>query len=407
MHTRALLLVAVATQGLAQTPVSIRPPAALLVPRARPERPTTLPEKVEPSQLHLAVPLDQAGRLEEALPLYRARAEQTQTSADRLRYAGALLRSGQADEAARVFDGLVAEGQLGPHHARSSVELMLCASTMLREGFPELAVARLRPVYRPSADTRRLGLLLVRALAAAGDPAGARSVLGNLGAGLDTWEPSELIELARGNLLAGNPAAARALLDREIPESVGHMMRDSILADMRLLDGDWAGAAKLLADGKRKGPPGLDEEHVNRTWRNVQRELRSMQLRLGLSLWKQGKPDAAMEEIAQAATSDEESVRSQAVLLAVAGDLVEHRRDAALRRLGALGGHDRRFKAGAEKATAEIAAGRDPVDGLRVLGDALASQDRSAASVAGSVVGVLQEAARPAGAEDPKRADAR
>jgi tetratricopeptide (TPR) repeat protein len=406
MHTRALLLVAVATQGLAQTPVNLRPPAALLAPRARPERPTTLPDKVEPSQRYLAVPLDQAGRLEEALPLYRTRAEQTQTSADRLRYAGALLRSGQRDEAAHIFDGLIAEGQTGPH-GQHGVELMLCASAMLREGFPDLAVARLRPAYPPSPESRRLGLLLVRALAAAGDRTGARTVLGDLGTGLDTWDTNELIELARGNLLAGNPAAARSLLDREIPESVGHMMRDSILADVHLLDGDWASAAKLLAEGKRKGPPGLDQEHVNRTWRNVQRELRSMQLRLGLSLWKEGKPDAAMEEIARAATSDEESVRSPAILLAVAGDLSQHRRDAALRRLGALGGHDRRFRAGAEKATAEMAAGRDPVEGLRMLGDALASQDGSASSVAGSVVGVLQEAARSTVPDDAKHADAR
>src|SRR5262249_62281464 len=101
----------------------------------------------------------------------------------------------------------------------------------------------------------------------------------------------------------------------DMAEGGGHMMRASVLANLSLLEGDWATATKLLADGKRKGPPGLDEERVNRTWRNVQRELRSMQLRLGLGLWRQGTPDAGMDEVARAAMSDEEYVRSAALML--------------------------------------------------------------------------------------------
>src|SRR5690348_13632585 len=44
-----------------------------------------LPDHVDPSQFYLADSFDQAGRLTDALPLYRARAEQTRTIADRLR----------------------------------------------------------------------------------------------------------------------------------------------------------------------------------------------------------------------------------------------------------------------------------------------------------------------------------
>src|SRR5262249_19497820 len=288
MYILLLSAVAVATASFAQTAVTVPPSAWRAALPAR-ERPLTLPEKVEPGQLHLAVPLDHAGRLEDALPLYHARAEQTQAVADRLRYAGALLRSGRQEDARKVFDALLVERQSGPHGSASS-NLLPCASAMIIQGFPDLAVERLRPAYRESPADRRLGLLLARALAATGDRAGARSVLAEIGKGPDTWDGGALVELARSYLLAADPTSARSLLNRDIDESVGHMMRDSVLANLSLLEGDWAGATKLLANGKRKGPPGLDEERVNRTWRNVQRELRSMQLRLGLGLWREGKP---------------------------------------------------------------------------------------------------------------------
>src|SRR2546422_5546876 len=48
--------------------------------------------------------LDEAGKLTEALPLYAARAEQTLTQTDRLRYAGALLRAGQPEQAKAIFE---------------------------------------------------------------------------------------------------------------------------------------------------------------------------------------------------------------------------------------------------------------------------------------------------------------
>jgi hypothetical protein len=170
------------------------------------------------------------------------------------------------------------------------------------------------------------------------------------------------------------------------------MMRDSILASVRLLDDDWSGAARLLAEGKRKGPPALDEDRVNRAWRNVQRELRSMQLRLALALWRQDRADLAVKEATRAAGSDEEHVRSSAILLLAAGDLAEGRRDAALRRLRILGGHDRRFEDGVAMLARAIADGRDPAEGVQTIEHVLASEDRSAVVVTRSVTGILRDA---------------
>src|SRR5262245_44866226 len=53
--------------------------------------------------------LDDEGRLADALPLYAERARETVTLADRLRYAGALLRARQAAEARAVFDEVLRE----------------------------------------------------------------------------------------------------------------------------------------------------------------------------------------------------------------------------------------------------------------------------------------------------------
>src|SRR5262245_29738513 len=388
----ALLIVAGAATSQAQQPVALHPSVAAVAPRAPSPKPVELPETVEPSQVYLAVSLDEAGRLREALPLYQARAEQTQTEADRLRYAGALLRAGQREDGVRVLDTILAEHPAGAHGQASSAPL-LCASTLLLQGFPALAVERLRPVYRARPSDRRLALLLARALAAAGDQASARTVLGEIGTGLDAWDSSELVELARGHVLAGDPGPAQALLGREITESVLQMMRDSILANVRLRDDDWSGAARLLAEGRRKGPQGLDEDRVNRVWRNVQRELRSMQLRLALALWRQGRADLAVQDATRAAGSDEEHVRSSAILLVAAGDLVEGRRDAAIRHLAQLGGHDPRFQDGVATLARDITAGRDPAEAVQTIEHVLVSEDRSAMVVTRSVTGILRDAA--------------
>src|SRR5262249_40030617 len=173
MPTRSLVLLALAVApALAGTPRSIRLSDGRSVP-VPPREESSLPDSVDGGQHYLAAPLDREGRLREALPLYRDRAEQTRTDADRLRFAGALLRAGERDEARRIYDVLIAEGGSGPH-GRTPDNAALCASSMLVQGFPELAVERLRGTQR---GDRRLALLHARALVAAGDVAGARRVI--------------------------------------------------------------------------------------------------------------------------------------------------------------------------------------------------------------------------------------
>src|SRR5262245_66156582 len=130
-----LLIVAGAAAARAQQPAALHPSVAAVATRAASPKPAALPETVEPWQIYLAVPLDEAGRLREALPLYQARADQTQTEADRLRYAGALLRAGQREDGVRVLDTILAEYPVGAHGQASSAPL-LCASTLLLQGFP-------------------------------------------------------------------------------------------------------------------------------------------------------------------------------------------------------------------------------------------------------------------------------
>jgi len=390
MVTRPLLLLAL-TALPALADVSARPPRIPPLPGHR--RAAGLPDAVEPGQLYLAVPLDHAGRLADALPLYRERAAETETTADRLRYAGALLRAGQREEAKRVYDRLIGEGVPGPH-GRPSGNLALCASSMLREGFPELAVEYLRPAERARRSDRRVALLLVRALVSAGDTGAGRAVMGRIGAALDGWESAELLELARSYVMAGDAASARRLLARDYSEALSGMIRDSLLADLSLRERDWPKTATLLAQGKRKGPPSLDEKRVNRMWRNLQRELRAMQLRLALALWKQGETAPAREQAARAALSDEEWVRSSALVLSVAGDLGEGRRDAALRRLEALAGHDHRFAPGVDRVKTEMASGREASEGIGLMEAALSGENRAADFVTRPVFEVLRSSVR-------------
>jgi hypothetical protein len=157
-----------------------------------------------------------------------------------------------------------------------------------------------------------------------------------------------------------------------------------------LQEGAWAQAATLLGEAKRKGPASLDEPRVNRGWRNMQRELRWLQLRLALALWKQGDVAAATGHARRAALSDEEYVRSSALLLAVSADFAEGRRDAAVHRLEALAGHDPRFRPGVERTKLDA----DPSEAATLLADALASENRAATFVTRPLADVLRAAAR-------------
>ena len=121
------------------------------------------------------------------------------------------------------------------------------------------------------------------------------------------------------------------------------MLRGSILANVPLRAGRWNEAAEMLEDCERKVPPGLGDKRVDRAWRNIQRELWFAQLRRAVSLWKAGNTDRAVGEAARAEHSDEEYVRSGAILLLAAADFTRAQGSNARARLSALAGHDPRF----------------------------------------------------------------
>jgi len=346
----------------------------------------------EAAQLYRAVPLDQEGRLADALPLYRAQAEASLTKADRLRYAGALMRAGRADEAGVVYDQVSREVGSVEHGGRGAARgAAICASSLLANGFPGLAVPYAKRAHRLETDDPTLTLLLVRALAASGDTPAARTIVRDLPRDPDDWVIGQRIELARWQLLTGDANAARRLLNGTLSESVAQMYRDSILANLPFRAGNWQAAAELLQASQHKVPSGLHATRVDRAWRNTQRELWWVQLRRAVALWKSGDPAPAAREAANAQHSDEEYVRSAATLLLVASDLTAGQRDAACARLRALAGHDRRFEHSAAElaaATSSAGAGLDAAQ----LAAALAQLDRSADFVARPLCQIVADA---------------
>src|SRR5262245_39848999 len=193
--------------------------------------------------------LDRQGKLTDAIPLYQARAEQTQSTSDRLAYAGALLRAGKMPEARQVYAGLMVEGA-SVYHGGDPVpnNVGVCASSALMNGFPALAVEYVRPTFRTGSGDVGAGLLLTRSLLAAGDVDGARGVLRQLPKETGSLVIGQRIELARAYFLAGDVDWARRLLEPKIEDSVGQMMRESILTNVEFKKADWPKVATALAD---------------------------------------------------------------------------------------------------------------------------------------------------------------
>ena len=366
---------------------------------ASPDVPATADAAGEPVRLYLAVPLDLDGHLADALPLYRSQAEATLTKADRLRYAGALLRAGRADDAKAIYDQVSEEVGAIEHGGNgASAGPAICASSLLASGFPTLAVPYARQAHRLRANQPALGLLLVRTLAASGDAATARSTLESVARDPRQWVIGQRIELARWQLLTGHEDAARRLLGGQLAESIGQMFRDSILANLPFRKGDWKGAAEMLAASERKAPSGLSDRRVDRSWRNTQRELWWVQLRRAVSLWNDGNKTLAASEAAGAQHSDEEYVRSAASLLLLAADLTHGRRSEARARLHALKGHDVRFADAANALEAGRAADDDAQVLTRQLVATLGQLDQSADFVARPLCQIVTEAARASAA---------
>jgi len=349
--------------------------------------------------LYLAATLDRQGKLDDALLLYGAQAEKSRTQADRLRYAGALLRAGRADEAKGIYDDVSREAA-SVEHGGSGVTrgAALCASSLLANGFPSLALPYAWQAHRLSPNDPTRSLLLVRALAASGDTTTARATLAEVAGDPRSWLVGQRIELARWQLLTGDTAAAGLLLDANLAESVSQMFRDSILANVSLREKDWGRAAELLIDSERKVPPSMTDKRVDRAWRNAQRELWWVQLRQAMSLWKSGKFDSAVAAAARAEHSDEEYVHSAAQLLLVAADLAHGERSHADLRLQALAGHDPRFASAAGEIRNVLPRGDDATAVARRLQEALASLDRSADFVTQPVCEIVTAVPRKPGA---------
>ena len=358
-------------------------------------------EAPSPAELgfYVAIQLDEQGQLDKALPLYAARARETLTQHDRLRYAAALLRAGQPEGAKAVFDRLASEvGSVEHGSAGRAYAPAICASTALLAGSPAVAVPYARAAS--AAERRDAGsrLLLVRALVAAGEPAAARPLLAGLAGEAGDWGDGPRIELARAELATGEVKAARTLLARAVPTSLGQMFQDSVRANLALRDHNWQKAAQVLEAAERKVPRSLaDDRKVDGAWRNIQREVRSAALRRALALWHLGKQPAAVAEARRASATDEEYVRAAASILLAAAELAGDRPEDALARLRILAGHNHRFRepvAALARALATERRGVTPA--VAALGAALAESDRSVDFVTQPLVETFGEAAEHA-----------
>lgn len=297
--------------------------------------------------------------------LYKQQDERQPTVAHRLTYAGALLRAGQVGEAKTIYDQLMRKAGTNVPVAAPAASVTVCAASLMRNGAAELAIEYLRPAFQPASPDPTIGLFLARAQCAAGDLKRARAVLKQLdNKNPAEWETGLRVEFARLEILTGDVRRGRELLDH-VDHSVEQMYRDSILANLTLRDRDWAKASQTLAEAEAKVPKEINEKNIPQPWRNTQREIRSVQLRRAICLWKEGKRDAAFGEMITAQMTDEEYVRSAALVLQVANDLVEQNQSNALSNLNALAGHDSRL-----------------ADSIRPLETALRSRTAAAPAVA-------------------------
>ncbi|HYC23509.1 MAG TPA: hypothetical protein VEI94_12430 [Candidatus Bathyarchaeia archaeon] len=358
---------------------------------------TQAADSVDSLRVFLAGELDRQGKLGDALPLYAARAEQTRTQADRLRYASALLRSGRTEQATEILDALAREGSgaADGSGARAGSAALVASAAMLA-GFPALAVRYARAAYAASPSDSGAALLLFRALAAAGNLNEARAAIRSAGEPAGGWDDAERFEIARFEIAAGDRASAlrRLAVAPAQAEVVGLMFRDSVRSNLLLLDRDWPAASRTLGDCKRMTPRGLGGRRVARQWRNVQRELYSVELRHALSLWREGKHTEAVDEAREAAASDEEYVHSAALLLLASGSVAQGRRDEATSTFERLAGHDRRFSRPLAQLGAALGTDADPGPALAPLRATLGGEDHSLDFATELVVETLAEAPR-------------
>jgi hypothetical protein len=320
-----------------------------------------------------------------------------------LRYAGALLRAGRVDEAKAVLDGLAREKGSTQHGRRAQADTAaVSASTLLRSGFPEMAVGYARSASEVEPDDPMYGMLLVRCLSAAGDRGAARRTIARIAKASSTLTDAQQIELARWLIAAGDRKSAEARLATKPGEAVTLMFHDSVAANLAILDRRWRQAIEHLDGCRRKVPAGLAGGRVGREWRNLQRELYSVELRLAVISWREDQRSQAIKAANQASMSDEEYVRSSAFLLLAASDLTMARSSEAIAALKKLAGHDFRFASAVTQLENAIQTRSDPGDAIAELRARLASEDRSFDFLTDLLIESLGKAARDAATRQPE-----
>jgi tetratricopeptide (TPR) repeat protein len=325
-----------------------------------------------------ACELDAEGKLEEALPLYQRRATATGTLADRLRYAKALMRAGQTAPAAKLFDDLLTEGQVMGGHDSRAAAAELNASALLEDGFPRSALQ-----YAESASENGnnpiTALLLIRSLSAAGEQARARNAIDELDRSSGQLPFGQRLELARWHALAhASSRVSERLLYAKQADATAELYRYSVLADFPMLARDWTRAAQYLAAAEKRAAPGLDHGRVAPEWRNTRRELLSVRMRRALCLFQMGNRREGLAEAELALTSDEEFVRSAAMLMLIEADLAQRDQAAALAKLQVLAGHDHRFTQPVALIEHALKSGAGRAEAMSALEAVLESEDHSA-----------------------------
>jgi len=325
-----------------------------------------------------ACELDAEGKLDEALPLYQRRASATGTLADRLRYAKALMRAEETAQATRLFDDLVTERQVMGGHDSRAVAAGLNASALLENGFPSAALH-----YAESAsesDGNPVSeLLLIRSLSAAGEQARARDAIADLDRNATQLPFGQRLELARWHAIAhARSRSSERLLYAKQADTTAELYRYSVLADFPMFDQDWARAEQYLAAAEKKAAPGLDRGRVAPEWRNTRRELLSVRMRRALCLLQMGNRREGLAEAEQALTSDEEFVRSAAMLMLIEADLERRDQAAALAKLHLLAGHDHRFTLPVTQMEHALKSGAGRADAMSALEAVFESEDHSA-----------------------------
>jgi tetratricopeptide (TPR) repeat protein len=222
-------------------------------------------------------------------------------------------------------------------------------------------------------------LLLIRSLSAAGEQAQARAAIDELDRDVKQLPFGQRLELARWHALAhANSRTSEQLLHTKQADSTAELYRYSVLADFPMLARDWTRAAQYLAAAEKKAAPGLDRGRVAPEWRNTRRELLSVRMRRALCLLQMGNRREGLAEAEQALTSDEEFVRSAAMLMLIEADLAQRDQAAALAKLHVLAGHDHRFAQPVTQMEHALKSGAGGGDAMSALEAVLESEDHSA-----------------------------